>query len=152
VYELLLFIHIACAIIWVGGAVTVQLFALRAERSTDPADLPRIGSTAEFIGMRIFLPASLLLFVAGLIMVIQRWSFGDLWVSVSMALWLLSVLVGALYLGPRTGKIAALFAAEGPTSVAGRAGLARLFLVSRLELISFAIIVALMTFKPGVGG
>ena len=44
---------------------------------------------------------------------------------------------------------AELFEAEGPTSQAGRALLDRLFLVSRLELIWFAVIVALMTFKPG---
>ena len=64
---------------------------------------------------------------------------------------LLSVIAGALYIGPRTKRIAELFEAEGPTSLAARALLDRVFLVSRLELVSFAIIIALMVFKPGTG-
>ena len=46
-------------------------------------------------------------------------------------------------------RVPRLFDAEGPTSAAGRALLDRMFLVSRLELASFAVIIALMVFKPG---
>jgi uncharacterized membrane protein len=150
-YEVLLFVHVVCAIIWVGGAFSAQLLALRVERSTDPEDLPKFGRNVEALGMRVFLPASIVLFLAGAAMVAQRWSFGDMWVSVSMGLWLLSVIAGAIYIGPRTKRIAQLFEAEGPTSTAARALLGKVFMVSRLELISFAIIVALMVFKPGAG-
>ena len=150
-YEVLLFVHVVCAIIWVGGAFFAQLLALRVERSTDPEDLPKFGRNVEALGMRVFLPASIVLFLAGAVMVAQRWSFGDVWVSVSMGLWLLSVIAGAIYIGPRTKRIAELFEAEGPTSTAARALLGKVFMVSRLELISFAIIVALMVFKPGAG-
>ncbi|MEO5884881.1 MAG: DUF2269 family protein [Candidatus Limnocylindrales bacterium] len=148
-YQVLLYIHIVCAIIWVGGAFYTQLLAIRVGRSDDPSDLPKLGRHIAFLGMRVFLPASILLFVAGLVMVAQQWSFGQLWVSVAMALWIVSALTGALYLGPRTEKIAALFEAEGPASTAGRALLARVFLVARLELVSFAVVLALMVFKPG---
>jgi uncharacterized membrane protein len=150
-YEVLLFVHVVCAIIWVGGAFFAQLLALRVERSTDPEDLPKFCRNVEALGMRVFLPASIVLFLAGAVMVAQRWSFGDMWVSVSMGLWLLSVIAGAIYIGPRTKRIAQLFEAEGPTSMAARALLGKVFMVSRLELISFAIIVALMVFKPGAG-
>jgi uncharacterized membrane protein len=150
-YEVLLFVHVVCAIIWVGGAFFAQLLALRVERSTDPEDLPKFGRNVEALGMRVFLPASIVLFLAGAVMVAQRWSFGDMWVSVSMGLWLLSVIAGAIYIGPRTKRIAELFEAEGPTSTAARTLLGKVFMVSRLELISFAIIVALMVFKPGAG-
>lgn len=150
-YQVLVFIHIVCAVIWVGGAFFSQLLALRAQRSTDPNELPALGRHFAFLGMRVFLPASILLFIAGVVMVIQQWSFGQLWISVSMGLWIVSALAGALYLGPRSERVAQLFEAEGPTSTAARAQLDRLFLVSRLELLSFAIIVALMVFKPGSG-
>jgi uncharacterized membrane protein len=145
------FIHVVCAIIWVGGAFTFQLLSILTQRSTDPADLPKLGRSIDFIGTRVFLPASILLFVAGLILTAQRWSFTQPWITIAMALWILSVLVGALYLGPRSRRVAELFEAEGPTSIAGRALMSRLFLISRLELVSFAIIVALMVFKPGAG-
>ncbi len=151
-YQFLLYVHIVCAVIWVGGAFYTQLLAIRVGQSTDPADMPKFGRHIEYLGMRVFLPASILLFVAGAAMVAQRFAFGDLWVSISMALWLVSVVAGALYLGPRSKKVAELFEAEGPSSVAARALLSRLFLVSRLELVSFAVIIALMVFKPGAGG
>jgi uncharacterized membrane protein len=147
-YNLIKYIHVLAAIVWVGGAFTLQVLAIRASRSGDPADLPRIGAWAEYIGTRVFIPASLILFVAGLIMVVNRWAFSSLWVSISMLLWILSALTGALYLGPRAKKVGLLFATEGPSSPPAIAGMQRLFLVSRLELVSFAIIVFLMVVKP----
>jgi uncharacterized membrane protein len=148
-YSLIKYVHVICAIIWLGGAFFAQLLAVRAQRSTDPTDLPKYGQTIGELGMKVFLPASILLFIAGLILVIQRWSFSSVWVSVSIVLWLASVLVGALYLGPTGAKLGKVFAAEGPTSVAGRAGLERILLISRIELVSFAIIVFMMVVKPG---
>jgi uncharacterized membrane protein len=148
-YQLLLFVHIVCAVIWVGGALYAQLLALRVSRSPDPAELPHLAHNIEFIGSRVFAPAALLLFVAGVGMTLQAWSFGQTWIAVSVALWVVSVLTGAVYLGPRVKRAADLFEAEGPTSQAGRELIDRLFLVSRVELVSFAVIIALMTFKPG---
>ena len=149
-YQVLLYIHILAAVVWVGGAFFAQLLTLRIGRSS-PADLPNLGRALSFLGMRVFLSASIVLFVAGAAMVAQAWSFGDLWVAVSMALWLVSILAGALYIGPRTQKIAEFYETEGPASKAARDLTARVLLVSRLELVSFAVIVALMVFKPGAG-
>ena len=150
-YQVLLYTHILAAIVWVGGAFFAQLLTIRIGRAS-PADLPSIGRTLSFLGMRVFLPASIILFLAGAAMVAQAWSFGDLWIAVSMALWLASALVGALFIGPSTKKIAEFYDTEGPTSEAARALTARVFLVSRLELVSFAVIIALMVFKPGASG
>lgn len=148
-YALIKYVHVICAIIWVGGAFFAQVLLIKAERSSDPADLPKLSGTIGELGMKVFLPASILLFIAGLILVVQKWSFSSFWVSISMVLWLVSVLVGALYLGPTGVKVGKVFATEGPGSVAGRAGLARIFLISRLELVSFAVVVFLMVAKPG---
>jgi uncharacterized membrane protein len=150
-YQALLYVHIVCAVIWVGGAFFSQLLALRVERATKPSEPPPPGRNLEFLGMRVFLPASILLVLAGAAMVAQQWGFGQTWVAVSMGLWLVSVIAGALYIGPRTKKVAELFEAEGPASTAARGLLGRIFLVSRLELVSFAVIIALMVFKPGAG-
>ncbi len=148
-YELLLFLHVVCAVIWVGGAFYAQILAVRAARSDDPGELPRLARHVEFIGSRVFMPAAIVLFVAGAAMTVQAWSFGRAWIAISVGLWVLSALAGAVYLAPRAKRAAALFDAEGPSSAAGRALLDRMFLVSRLELASFAVIIALMVFKPG---
>jgi uncharacterized membrane protein len=149
VYQLFLYVHIVCAVIWVGGAVYAQLLALRVTSSPDPSELPHLARHIESIGTRVFLPAALLLFISGSAMTLQAWSFGRTWIAISVALWVLSAVVGAVYLGPRVKRAAELFETEGPTSQVGRELLDRLFLVSRLEIVGFAVIIALMTFKPG---
>jgi uncharacterized membrane protein len=150
-YELVKYVHILCAIVWVGGAFYAQILALQVAKSSDPADLPKLGRHIEFIGTRVFLPASILLFIAGVILTTQRWAFQQTWISIAIVLWLFSALVGSLYLGPRSKKVAELFDAEGPTSTAGRALLGRLFLVSRVELVAFLVTIALMVTKPTIG-
>jgi uncharacterized membrane protein len=151
VYELVKYVHIVCAVVWVGGAFYAQLLAVQVSHSSDPADLPKLGRHIEFLGTRVFLPASILLFVAGVIMVTQRWAFQQTWITIAIVLWLVSALVGSLYLGPNSKRVAVLFETEGPVSVAGRSLMGRLFLVSRLELVSFLVIIALMVAKPSIG-
>jgi uncharacterized membrane protein len=148
-YQLLLYIHIVCAVIWVGGAFAIQALAIIVTRSGDPTEVPRLSRNMEIIGSRVFLPAAVLLFLAGTVMTIQNWSFGNTWIAVSIGLWILSALGGAIYLGPRAKRVVALFEAEGPSSVEARALIGRLFIATRLELVSFAVIIALMVFKPG---
>ena len=148
-YELLLYVHVVCAVIWVGGALYAQLLALRVRGAGGPDQLPELARHIEFIGSRVFVPAAVLLFIAGVAMTLDAWSFGQTWIAVSVGLWILSALAGALYLGPRAKRVAALFDEEGSSSPAGRSLLERIFLVSRLELAAFAVIIALMVFKPG---
>jgi uncharacterized membrane protein len=138
-----------CAVIWVGGAFAIQALAVLVSRSDDPMELPRLGRNLEIIGSRVFMPAAVVLFVAGALMTVQQWSFGNTWIAASVALFIVSALSGALYLGPRAKRAAALFDAEGPSSAEARALIGRLFIVTRLELVSFAVIIALMVFKPG---
>lgn len=148
-YSALLFVHIVCAVIWVGGAFALQVLAFLVSRTGDQLELARLLRHFEVIGSRVFVPVATLLFIAGAAMTLQAWSFGNTWIAVAVALWVLSAVAGAAYLGPRAKRVGELFDAEGPSSEAGRALMNRLFLVSRLELLSFAIIIALMVFKPG---
>lgn len=148
-YSALLFVHIVCAVIWVGGAFALQVLAFLVSRTGDQLELARLMRYFELIGSRVFVPVATLLFIAGVAMTLQAWSFGRTWIAVSVALWVLSAVAGAIYLGPRAKRVGELFDAEGPSSETGRALMNRLFLVSRLELVSFAIIIALMVFKPG---
>jgi hypothetical protein len=98
----------------------------------------------------VFPVASIVLLIAGVLLVLQRWSFGQAWILVALILWFASLVAGILYIGPRSGKVGELFATEGPTSVAAQSLMSQVFLVARIELVSFAVVVALMVFKPGV--
>lgn len=148
-YLLLVYVHILAAVIWVGGAAFIQILSIRVQRSGDLAEVPQFARHLEALGRRVFLPAALVIILTGLVMTAQNWSFSQLWILVAIGLWLVSAFLGAVFLGPGAVRAAAAFDAEGPTSAAGRRELARLSLVSRLELVSFAVVIALMVFKPG---
>lgn len=147
-YQLLLYVHVVSGVIWVGGAFVIQLFAIQAQRSADVTDVPRLARTIDAMASRVFIPAATLILLSGAAMTVQAWSFGRLWIVVAVVLWVASAVAGAAYIAPRIKRAVGLFDLEGPDSPTGRALVDRLFLVSRLELGSFAIILALMVFKP----
>jgi len=149
-YHLLLYVHIVCAVTWVGGAFVIQLLAVRAEGSTDIAEIPRLTRSVEAIGNRVFVPAATLLLLSGAAMTVSSWSFGQTWIAVAVALWVVSAVAGAVYIAPRVKQAVQLFDAEGPDSPRARQLIGRMFLVSRIELASFAVILALMVFKPSL--
>jgi uncharacterized membrane protein len=148
-YELLKYIHILAAMVWVGGAFTLQIYGMYVSRSNDQTAIARFGRDVSVVGGRVFPLASIILLIAGVLMVFQRWSFGQTWILVALILWFASLLAGILFIGPKSGKVGELFAAEGPNSAAARALMSQVYLVARIELVSFAIIVFLMVFKPG---
>ena len=148
-YRFLLLLHVMAATVWVGGAVVVQLLGVRVQRSADPTDLPRLARHVEAVGNVAFVPAAVLLLLSGAVMTAQVWAFSQTWILIALVLWLLSAVAGGVYLAPRAKRVVALFEAEGPTSVTARRLMARLFVVSRIELASFAVILALMVYKPG---
>lgn len=148
-YRFLLLLHVMAATVWVGGAVVVQLLGVRVQRSADPTDLPRLARHVEAVGNVAFVPAAVLLLLSGAVMTAQAWAFSETWILIAIVLWLLSAVAGGVYLAPRAKRVVALFEAEGPTSVTARRLMARLFVVSRIELASFAVILALMVYKPG---
>ncbi len=148
-YQLLVYVHVVSAVIWVGGAVFGQVFALVVMRGGDPAELPLLGRRFERVGNLLFMPAAVLILLSGAAMVVQAWRFDQAWIALAIALWVVSAAAGALYVAPRIKRAGELFKAEGAESPVARQQIARVFLVTRLELVSFAVILALMVWKPG---
>ena len=148
-YHTLLFVHILAAIIWVGGALAVQVLAARAQRNEAPEVLARFAEEASWIGQHVFLPAAIVLFAAGAWMVVLSWSFTDTWVAVAVVLWIASALTGSIFLGPESERIGKLIAEKGPSEPEVRSRIGRILLVSRIELLAFLVIVVMMVFKPG---
>lgn len=150
-YEWLLFFHIAAAIVWLGGGLAVQVLAIRADRADDPARMTTIASEAEWFGTRIALPSSFSVLVLGIILAVDGpWDFGQTWIVLALIGFGLSFVTGVVFLGPESGRIAKLLAAEGPESPAVRARIQRIFLVSRIELVLLYLIVLDMIAKPGL--
>ncbi len=148
-YELLLFLHIATAILWLGAGAALGLAAFKATRSTDPTELGRVAALNDWLAPRLFIPASLATLLLGILLVIDGpWSFGELWIVIGLAGFAVSFLVGILYLKPTSEKISEAIAEHGPLSPEVVRRTRQILLVSRVELVILFLIVADMAIKP----
>ena len=152
-YEFLLFVHIAMAAIWVGGASMIQFFALRAMKATNPERMVEFGEDVGWISQRVLTPAALLAVVSGVWMVIDSdfWGFGDDWIVLGIVLFAITFLAGAGFFGPEAGRIGKLVEAEGPASPLVQARLTRLLALSRADLMLLFLIIFDMAVKPQWG-
>ncbi len=149
-FELLLFIHIAMAVIWVGGGLMVQFFAIRASMSGDPRRMGTLGEDIEWIAQRVFIPGSLLAFVSGVLLVVESdfYGFGDDWIVIGLALYATTFFAGALFLGPESGRIGKLTEAGSPE---GGPRMLRLVMLARLDLVLLFLLLYDMAVKPDFG-
>lgn len=76
-YELLLFLHISSAIVWLGAGFLTTILDLKAGRTGDPAETARMGETTQWLAPRLFIPAALTTFLLGLLLTIDGpWATG----------------------------------------------------------------------------
>jgi uncharacterized membrane protein len=142
-------LHVLFAIVWIGGALMIQLYAFRVLREDDAGRIARFAADTEFISMRTFIPSSLLLVVLGFVLMHQgnwQWHF---WVIFAIVVWAVSFLSGALYLGPTSGKIGKLIAERGTVDAEIKGMIERLLFHSRIELVLIALVAMDMVLKPG---
>jgi uncharacterized membrane protein len=148
-YDWLKLVHVLAAMVWVGGAVAVQFVAIRAMASKDPVRQANISADAEWLGTRVFTPASVLVLLAGIAMVLDAGiGFTDTWILAGLVGIAFTIIVGASFLGPESGRLKALIEERGagdPEVVRRRD---RIFRVSRIDLAVLIFVVALMVLKP----
>jgi uncharacterized membrane protein len=152
-YNELKFVHVLAAVVWVGGAATVQVYALLAVRTNDPVKVAAFAGDTEFVGTRIFLPAALILLVSGILTVRASggaWDYHQGWVQFALVIIALSIVTGAGFLGPESGRIAKATETGGVESPEVQARIRRIFLVSRIELALLLAVVFDMVVKPGM--
>ena len=148
-YNWLLAIHVLGAVIWVGGSIALQIQASRAERANDGLRMAALAADSEWIGQRIFMPASLLLLAAGIIMVVVgNWGFETLWVVIGIAGFVYSIISGAAFLGPRSGKLKKLMAERPADDPEVTARIKEILKFARIELVILIVVVLDMTLKP----
>ena len=147
-------IHVICAVVWVGGATVIQAYALRILATGDGRRQAQFAKDTEVVGMRTFTPASLILFLAAIgMMVNAHWSWGQNWVVLGLIAFGLSFLIGVGFLGPESNRLAQLIEREGPESPAVKARIRRILAVSRAELVVLLTVIWNMVVKPvGQGG
>src|SRR5918996_5702242 len=148
-YEIYLTFHVLAAIVWLGGGLTMSVLGWRISLTNDGGAMAAFAKNVEWVGNRIFVPASLALLVLGFLMIHDgSWSYSSLWIDIGLAGFAVTFLTGLLFLGPQGGKIGKLIDAEGPDSTAVKAQIRRVLFVSRLDLITLYAIAGNMLVKP----
>jgi uncharacterized membrane protein len=142
-------IHVITAVIWVGGAAMIQAYAFRILRTGDGKRQADFAKDTEVVGMRVFIPASLILFLAAIAMMVNLdWSWNQNWVVLGVIAFGLSFALGAGFIGPESGRIAELIERQGPDSPAVQARIRRILTISRCELIVLLTVIVNMVVKP----
>ena len=150
-YEFLLTIHVLAAVIWVGGGIAMHILGRRVLRRNDPEEIYKFSAEVNLIGMRLYAPTSLILLVAGILLVNEAgYEFSQLWITLAFIGWGFSFLVGILYYGPQDKKLQALVAANGSTDAGVAQNVRQALMVNSFEILILVLVVIDMTVKPGL--
>lgn len=142
-----LFIHILFGAIWIGGGV-VSMFLLTTVKNLSPDRSEPIIDTLLKLGKFVFAPASLLVLLSGLALIVRGiWEFSDLWISLAFTGFIASTIIGAVF-HPRAGK-SAYAAAQKNDGLALTRAISQWLVIAALDFFIIASILAMMIFKPG---
>jgi uncharacterized membrane protein len=142
-------VHVITAAIWVGGAAMIQAYSFRILGTGDGKRQADFAKDTEVVGMRVFMPASLILFLAAIGMMVNLdWSWSQNWIVLGVIAFGLSFVLGAGFLGPEGGRIAELIEKDGPDSPAVQARIRRILTISRCELVVLLTVIVNMVVKP----
>jgi uncharacterized membrane protein len=148
-YELWLFVHISAAIVWIGGAFAVQVFAVLTKRAADPAQAAAFGRNVAFFAKNVFLPSSLVVCATGVALTENgNWPWSEPFVVFGLIAWAAVSLTAFAYLGPTMARLGARMAVEGPSPALG-AEVNRLALLARVLVLVLFVVVFMMVTKLG---
>ena len=148
-YALFKVVHVAGAVFWVGGGLTLTVLALRAERQSDPGEMAMIARQAAFVGERFFAPAGLVAFLMGIAMMINtNWGWGHFWITAGLVGFASSFVTGIAVLAPRSKRLHELMQTAGPTAPETQAAIKSILLIARFDMAVLALVVVDMVVKP----
>ena len=149
-YEFLVAVHVLCAVIWVGGGLGMHILGRRALGRGDGEEIHRLSTEINYVALRLYAPTSLVLLVAGILLVSEVGAdFGDTWIVLGLAGWLFSFVVGVGYYGPQEKRLHALVSEKGPADPGVPGNLRTTLRVNAVELLILLLVVVDMVVKPG---
>ena len=149
--DLLLTVHVLAAAIWVGGSVLALTLGLHL-RSRDISTRVEYTRWTEWLGPRLFAPMSILVIVAGPLLVDEiGYEFDQAWLHIGFAGWFISFLFGVGFY-PREGKKREqLIEQHGIEHESVAASVNRVLTVAAIDTLVIVGVVIAMTTKPGLG-
>ncbi len=148
-YELLLFVHILAAATWFGSGLLLQIQAARAESVRDDDSLRRVIDDAVWLSARLFIPASLVVLLAGFGLAAKGdWSLGNLWLVLGLLGYAATFITGVAVIKPRSERIQALIARDGGMSEEAAYESRRLLALTRIDYVVLMLVIFDMATKP----
>ncbi|MFT4049577.1 MAG: DUF2269 family protein [Solirubrobacterales bacterium] len=149
-YDLLVTGHVVGAVAWVGSGTFSHVLGERILKRGNGDEMATFLDDLGALALRWFIPVSLLTVVCGIAAAIDGpWSFGALWIDIGLAMFVISFLIGATYLGPQSEKLAKVAESEGADSQTFRSGLKKFMTIGRFETALLWLTVIVMVIKPG---
>ena len=147
--EIYLFIHIAAAVIWVGGGTLLTIMGHRAITAGDRDRTRVVVQEAATLAQRIFIPASVVVLAMGILLVADGpWEL-DLWVILGILGFLATAVTGAAVLGPRAERISEMIDHAGGTYTdAADVEARKLLTLARIDSVVLFLVIADMALKP----
>ncbi len=150
-YTILELLHVACAIIWVGGGFTLLIAAEIVRRKRGPGAVMPVVEIVALLGPPLFVPISALTVVFGAATAWIGGEFTQLWVILGLAGFAATFLNGLLMIKPRAEKLSAMVAEKGKDSPDLVPFAENLLTIARLDYVVLALVVADMILKPTSG-
>jgi uncharacterized membrane protein len=145
-------IHVVFAVIWIGGGFLISALAFIAELEHDLEGRSILAKQAASVSMRVFTPASLIVLVFGIAMMLndvgEVWNWGSFWVTFGLLGFIATFVIGFFVLGPAAKRMEGIVASGGANSPEAHAEMNRIFLVARADAAILMLVVVDMVAKP----
>jgi len=149
-YELLLFIHIAATVVWVGAGLNGLVLAAGYNRDDDAVAIQRLLKDQEFLAQRLFIPSSLAVVIFGIALVIESdaWTFSYLWIVLGLVGFAATFVTGLFLLKPESDRIHAQVEQDGGLTPQTLLAVERLLTKARSDYVVLFLVIADMVIKP----
>lgn len=149
-YEFLKTVHILAAIAWAGSNIGFVILAWRLSKANDPFAINGFLHGVEWMGLRVFMPLSLVTLIFGSWLVTEgAWDWSSLWIILALAGFAATFCTGMFLLSPTMKKLNLVIDNGGSGSAEYDALVNRVILTSRIDALVFILVILDMVLKPG---
>lgn len=146
-YGIFKFLHVACAILWLGGALIMVILGTVAARAKNEQQMVSVVLQVAWAAERIYVPSSIATLVFGLIAAwLGNW-WGWLWVWLGLLGIASTIYLGVAVLTPRAKVVEAEHKSGGATPKAVAVS-KEILTIATFDMIVLFTIVADMVLKP----
>lgn len=149
-HEVVLAVHVAAAVAWIGSVLAFEVLGVRQRRRGDAAEGVAFAADHAFFTRAVALPGALALLLSG------GWLMGDSgldvgeswWVGAGIGIWIVAFLGSTMLRGPHLARAVKLAAEMGADAEDVRWRIRQVRLVTRGELLLLTVALVLMVLTP----